>query len=118
MRRGIEGQKMLEEYIEIGAYMKMMCNVAVIASTVIAGDFNKTNPFHRRMERISKELEQLRSDLEESMPYDETTILCNEKQISPLDIFYGYTNLNKVNKEQMQLIYDKFMKKTLESEVK
>ncbi len=116
MKRGIEGQEMLEEYIKIGAYLKIMCNVAVTASTVIAGDFNKTNPLHRRMERISRDLEQLRSDLEDSMPYDETTILCNENEINPLDIFYGYTNLNKVNKEQMQLIYDKFMKKTLESE--
>lgn len=116
MRRGIEGQKMLEEYIEIGAYLKIMCNVAVTASTVIAGDFNKTNPLHRRMEKISKELEQLRSDLEDSMPYDETTILCNEKQISPLDIFYGYTNLNKTNKKQMQMVYDKFLKNVLKEE--
>lgn len=116
MKRGIEGQEMLEEYIKIDAYMKIMCNVAVTASCEISRDFNKTNPLHRRMERISRDLEQLRSDLEDSMPYDATTRLCNENEISPLDIFYGYTNLNKTNKKQMQMVYDKFFKNVLEED--
>jgi hypothetical protein len=86
-----------------------MCDVAVTASTVIAGDFNKTNPLHRRMERISR-------DLEDSMPYGEISRLCEEKCINPIDIFYDSSSICEPNKQQTQLIYDCFLKNILESE--
>lgn len=114
--RKFTNEEMLDEYIIIGAYMKIMCDVAVYSLTKISNDFGKTNTNTKKMEKISKELEKLRSDLEDSMPYEETTRICDEKGISPLDVFYGYNDLNKTNKKQMQMIYNKFLKKVLESE--
>lgn len=116
MRRGIEGKKMLEEYIEIGAYIKMMYNLALVLNSKIPGDFNKTHILAKNAQKIYKEISKLKSDLEDSMPYGEISRLCEEKGINPIDIFYDSSSIYEPNRQQTQLIYDCFLKNILESE--
>lgn len=114
--RKFSDEEEFNEYLKLGAYLKILCKISVITSVEIAGDFGKTHNFHKRIYKISHELEKLRSDLEDSMPYNETTELCKKYNMDPLDIFYSYEHRNKTNDSQMKIIYDKFLKKFIESE--
>lgn len=116
MGKGIEGQKMLEEYIEIGAYIKMMYNLAMVFNSKISEDFNKTHILTKNAQKIYKEIYKLKSDLEDSMPYGEISRLCEEKGINPIDIFYDSSSIYEPNRQQTQLIYDCFLKNILKSE--
>lgn len=118
MRKDVKfsDEDIFNEYLKLGAYMKILCKISVFTSVEIAGDFGKTHNFHKRMSKISRELEKLRSDLEDSMPYNIITKLCEEKEIDPLNIFYSYEHRNKTNDSQMKIIYDKLLKKFIESE--
>lgn len=107
-------EEMLDEYIKLGAYIKMLCNVCMSMDSKISGDFNKTHEFSKRVTKIQKELDQLRSDLEDSMPYDETTRACEERGINPICIFYGSNDYSEPNLTQMQMIYDNFLKRFVE----
>lgn len=114
----ISDEEMLDAYIALGAELKILCKIGVFTSTKISNYFAKTNKLSKKAKKISDELEQLRSDLEDSMPFDIITKLCEEKEIDPLNIFYSYESLNKLNKKQMRLIYNQYLKKVLESDEK
>lgn len=114
MKKEFTEQEIIQNYIELGAYMKILCSVSVTTSTVISDYFGKTNKLHKRIQKLSDEIEQFRSDLEDEMPFTVMKALCEERGINPLDIFYGYSGKNEINKNQKQMIYDKFIKKTLE----
>lgn len=111
----ISDEEMLDKYISLGAELKILCKIGVFTSTKISNCFGKTDKLSKEAKKISEKLEQLRSDLEDSMPYDTITKLCEEKEIDPLNIFYSYESQNKLNKKQMRLIYNQYLKKVLES---
>lgn len=114
--RKFSDEEILDKYITIGAELKILCKIGVFASTRISNCFGKTDKLSKRAKKISSELEQLRSNLEDSMPYNIMTKLCEEKEIDPLNIFYSYEHRNKTNDSQMKIIYDKFLKKIIENE--
>lgn len=116
MKENISDCEMLDKYIKIGAYMKILCWIAVETSTTISNNFNKYHPFTVKMSKLTEGLDQLRCDLEDDMPYEKMNKICKKQEINPLDIFYGYTNTNDINKQQMRVIYDTFLKVFLEEE--
>lgn len=118
MRKGIKGQEMLENYIQLGACVKMIHRLSLLLDLKMSGAFNKSNSLAKKSHKFYKELIDLKSELEESMPFDEMTKLCKEKEIDPLDIFYNSTSTCGINKKQVQYIYDYFIKDILEIEDK
>lgn len=114
--RKISDEEMLDKYISLGAELKMLCKISIFTFTRVSNCFGKTNKLSKRIEKLHNELEQLRSDLEDSMPYDTITKLCEENKIDPLNIFYSYESKNELNKKQMKLIYNIYLKDVLEDE--
>lgn len=96
MKRKMSDEELLKFYIDLGNDMKDLCNISVGTVVTIGNNFGKTNSFTRRIKKIEKELENLKSDLEDSMPYKTITTICKEKGIEPLNIFYG----EKIRKEK------------------
>lgn len=96
MKRKMSDEELLEFYMGLGNDMKTLCNTCVGTVVTIGNNFGKTNSFTRRIKKIEKELEKLKSDLEDSMPYKTITTICKEKGIDPLNIFYG----EKIRKEE------------------
>lgn len=89
MKRKMSDEELLKFYIDLGNDMKDLCNISVGTVVSIGNNFGKTNSFTRRIKKIEKELEKLRSDLENSMPRIITMQLCKERGINPFSIFYG-----------------------------
>ena len=50
--RKFTNEEMLNEYIKIGAYMKILCDVSVFSSVKISNDFGKTSTYAKRMEKM------------------------------------------------------------------
>lgn len=96
MKRKMSDEELLKFYIDLGNDMKDLCNISVDTVVSIGNNFGKTDDFTKRIKKIEKELEKLKSDLEDSMPYKTITTICKEKGINPLNIFYG----EKIRKEK------------------
>lgn len=83
-------EEMLEEYIKIGAYTKMLYIISLTTASKVEAKFGKTNKLTKKIDKITREFLKLRSDLEETMPYEETKRVCEKEGVDPLEIFYGY----------------------------
>ena len=96
MKRKMSDEELLDFYIDLGNDIKRLCDTSKGVIVTIGNNFGKTNDFTDRIRKISKELDELQNDLEDSMPYKTITIICKEKGIDPLNIFYG----EKIRKEE------------------
>lgn len=112
--KNIGKEERFVENLELGAYMKILCNIGQKLLSKISNNYNITDKISKKAERTVKKLEELRSDLEELMPYYETTEMCEKTGIDPVHIFYSYYEKEEPNKSQMKFIYNDVLRNILE----
>lgn len=98
-------EEMLEEYIKIGAYTKMLYIISLKTASKVEAKFGKTNKLTKKIDKIAKEFSKLKSDLEETMPYEETKRICEKEGVNPLGIFYG-----DISEKQREMFCNDFKK--------
>ena len=96
MKRKMSDEELLDFYIDLGNDIKRLCDTSKGVIVTIGNNFGKTNDFTDRIRKISKELDELQNDLENSMPYNKISAMCKKRGISPFNIFYG----EKIRKEE------------------